>query len=182
MIQSINIIRMPPHCDTQDGPVVQTARKALETGNINLILPWVPKEAEEELKKTFEKVMTVRKKFENFREGTEVADRWFFETAVRLHRSGEGEPFTGIKPAGLDEGPIVPRAEKALEEGNAKEVIDILQKAVEEEVGKRFKHAVELKQYNANDVPAARAYVTAMLGFMLYSHKLYKHIKTPAVH
>lgn len=168
---------MPPHCDTQDGPVVQTARKALETGNVNLILPWVQKDSEEELKKAFEKVMTFRKQYENSQEGMEIANRWFFETAVRLHRTGEGEPFTGIKPAGLDEGPIVPKAEKALHEGNAQEVIDFLGQTLEEEVQNRFKHALSLKNYQEKDVPAARKYVNAMLDFMLFSHKLYIYLK-----
>lgn len=30
---------MPPHCDSMDGPVVKVAMHALETGNVNLILP-----------------------------------------------------------------------------------------------------------------------------------------------
>jgi len=47
---------MPPHCDTMDGPVVKAAKRALKTGNVNLILPWVPKKAEDELKKTFKKL------------------------------------------------------------------------------------------------------------------------------
>jgi hypothetical protein len=38
---------MPPHCDTLDGPIVTAARKALESGNVNLILPFVPKEVKQ---------------------------------------------------------------------------------------------------------------------------------------
>jgi len=41
---------MPPHCDTRDGPVVRAARVALETGNVNFVLIWVPESAENELK------------------------------------------------------------------------------------------------------------------------------------
>ena len=29
-----------------------------------------------------------------------LADMHFFETLVRVHCAGEGEPFTGLKPAG----------------------------------------------------------------------------------
>jgi len=73
-----------------DGPVVKAARRALETGNANLILPWVPKEAEDKLKEAFERTLRVRKLD---KEARELADYWFFETAVRLHREGEGAPF-----------------------------------------------------------------------------------------
>jgi len=164
---------MPPHCDTMDGPVVTAAKRALETGNVNLILPWVPKKAETELRKAFEKTLLVRKQG---KEAKELADYWFFETAVRLHREGEGAPYTGLKPAGLDWGPAVPRAEKAIEKGNPKEVIEFISHTVEEELQKRFKHAMAKKKYDENNVEAAREYVQAMLGFVLYSHHLYTNI------
>lgn len=77
---------MPPHCDTMDGPVVKTSKIALDTGNVNLILPWVPEKGEDELKKAFERTLRVRKLG---KEAKELADFWFFETAVRLHRAGE---------------------------------------------------------------------------------------------
>ncbi|MFH0795209.1 MAG: DUF6448 family protein, partial [bacterium] len=34
------------HCDTLDGPVVAAARKALDSGDVNLILIWVQKQDE----------------------------------------------------------------------------------------------------------------------------------------
>jgi hypothetical protein len=34
------------HCDAVDGPVAAAARKALDTKNVNLILPYAPAEAE----------------------------------------------------------------------------------------------------------------------------------------
>jgi len=157
-----------------DGPVVKTARMALEKGNVNLILPWVPKKAEAELKKAFERTLRARKLG---KEVAELADYWFFETAVRLHREGEGAPYTGLKPAGLDWGPVVPRADKAIEKGNPKEVIDFISHTVEEELQERFKHAMAKKKHDINDVDAAREYVQAMLGFVLYSHHLYTFVK-----
>jgi len=170
---------MPPHCDTMDGPVVKAAKMALETGNVNLILPWVPKKAEAELKKAFEKTLRARKLG---KEAMDLADYWFFETTVRLHREGEGAPYTGLKPAGLDWGPVVPRAEKAIETGNPKEVIDFIVHSVKEELQKRFKHAMAKKKYDVNNVDAARKYVQANLGFVLYSHHLYTNIKGGGEH
>ena len=170
---------MPPHCDTMDGPVVMAAKEALEKGNVNIILPWAPKEAENEIKKAFEKTVAARKLG---KQAEEIADLWFFETIVRLHREGEGAPYTGLKPAGLDEGPVVPRAEKAIEEGNAKEVTEFLSHAVEEELQKRLEHAMSLKNYDRNDVDAAREYVEAELEFILYSHKLYAYMTSAGSH
>ncbi len=170
---------MPPHCDTMDGPVVKAAKIALETGNVNLILPWVSEKAEAELRKAFEKTLGARKLG---REVMELADYWFFETAVRLHREGEGAPYTGLKPAGLDWGPVVPRAEKAIKNENAKEITDFIAHAVEDELERRFKHAMAKKKYDVNDVDAAREYVHAMLGFVLYSHHLYANIKGGGEH
>ena len=106
---------MPPHCDSMDGPVVGAARQALDTGNINLILAYVPESATAEVKSTFDKVTRARRTGCDARE---VADLYFFETVVRLHRAGEGAPYTGLKPAGLDVGPVIPAAEKAIEIGS----------------------------------------------------------------
>ncbi len=166
---------MPPHCDTMDGPVVTAAKKALETENVNFILPWVAKKAEPELKKVFNKTLHVRKLG---KAAAELADYWFFETAVRVHREGEGAPYTGLKPAGLDWGPVVPRAERAIEQGNAKEVIDFILHTVGDELQERFHKAMLKKNYSENDVAAAREYVQAMLGFVLYSHHLYTYVKS----
>lgn len=170
---------MPPHCDTLDGPVVKASKEALESGNVNLILPWVPKETEDELKKAFEKSLSVRKQS---RQAKELADYWFFETAVRLHREGEGAPYTGLKPAGLDWGPVIPRAEKAIEESDPEEVIGFIVHTLEEELQERFRQAIAKKRYNEDDVDAARDYVQSMLGFVLFSHHIYTIIKGGGEH
>jgi len=170
---------MPPHCDTLDGPVVTAATRALETGNVNLILPYAPEKAEDEIKKAFERTLAVRKLG---KEAKDLADYWFFETVVRLHREGEGAPYTGLKPAGLDWGPLVPRAEKAIEKGDPKEVAGFLSHVVEEQIQERFKRVIAHKNYDVNNVAAAREYVEAMLGFELYSHHLYENIKSGREH
>ncbi len=170
---------MPPHCDTLDGPVVKAAKLALERENVNLILPWIHKGAERELKKAFRTVLPVRKLG---KKAAEVADYWFYETAVRLHREGERAPYTGLKPAGLDWGPVVPKADEAVEKGDITGVIHILQQAVQDELSKRFELAMSKKNYDENDVPSAREYVQALLGFVLYSHHLYTFIKNSEIH
>jgi len=164
---------MPPHCDTKDGPVAKAVNKALETGNVNYILIWLPKSAEKELKNVFEKALKARKLG---KDAQDVADLWVLETAVRLHRAGEGASYTGIKPAGLDEGPVVPRAEKAIETGDPKEVIHFINETAAKELQKRFERVYSKKDYAVNDVASGREYVDAFIGFVVYSHHLFKNI------
>ncbi len=162
-----------------DGPVVKAAMAALEKNDVKLALPWVPQKAEGEVIAAFEKTIRARK---CGKDAAEVADRWFFETIVRLHRAGEGAPYTGLKPAGLDTGPVIPKAERAIESGDAKEVSAMLSSAVEEETEKRFRKAMSKKKYDPADIGAAREYVSAMLDFLLYSHHTFKKIREGVKH
>src|SRR5512145_2786127 len=133
---------MPPHCDTMDGPVVTAARRALNTEDVKLILPYVREGGERELKTAFEKALRARKANAAARE---VADLFFFETAVRIHRAGEGATYSGLKPAGLDEGPVIPVAEKAIETGSPEPLIKVLADTLRKEVKDRFEHLQHLK-------------------------------------
>ena len=170
---------MPPHCDTLDGPVVAAARKALELDDVSLVLPFAPKKAEDAIRDAFRRTRSVRS---TGKEAQELADLWFFETVVRLHRAGEGAPYTGLKPAGLDWGPVIPRADQAVAKGDPTEVIDFLSRAVAHEVSERFHRAMELREHATENVDAGRAYTSAMLGFELYSHHLYANITGAGEH
>jgi len=161
---------MPPHCDTMDGPIVTAAKQALKTENVNIILPYAPKSGEEEIKTAFEKVIAVRK---NGDIAKEIADLYFFETVVRIHRAGEGAPYTGLKPAGLSEGPVIPIAEKAIETESPNELIDTLKSFVDKEIKGRFNKMLQLKRNKDLSVNDAREYTEAMLGIQVYSHKVY---------
>jgi hypothetical protein len=146
------------------------AKKALETGNVKFILPYVPKESEDEVIAAFNKVLPLHQQANG---AHEVADMFFFETVVRLHRAGEGAPYTGLKPAGLDEGPVIPIAEKAIETGSAQELKETLTHIIADEVENRFEHMQHLKQHADDSVDDAREYVESMLGLQVWSHKLY---------
>ena len=165
---------MPPHCDTRDGPVVKAAKKSLETGNINYVLIWIPEDSEKELNDVFARTLRARKAG---KDAQDVADDWFFETAIRLHRAGEGAPYTGIKPAGLDEGPVVPKAEQAIETEDPTEVIQFICHTIEDDLRHRFDKAIQTRKYNPNNVKAGRAYVQAYLNFVVYAHHLYLNVK-----
>lgn len=164
---------MPPHCDSMDGPVVKAAMRALDEGNVDLVLAYVQEDEEEEIRRAFERVTEAR----TSEAGREVADLYFFETVVRLHRAGEGAPFTGLKPAGLDVGPVIPVAEHAIETGSPDDLIRVLGDLVHEEVTERFERVMELQKHAAGAVPEAREYVEAMLGLQVWSHKVYLAIK-----
>lgn len=166
---------MPPHCDSMDGPVVAAARNALNANNVDLILPYVPESGTNEVKSAFEKVIKARGAGADARE---VAELYFFETVVRVHRAGEGAAFTGLKPAGLDQGPVIPIAEKAIETGSPDALIDFLTDKLRNEVKTRFDHMKKLQSDDTSDISRAREYVEAMLGLEVYSHKLYLAMKS----
>jgi hypothetical protein len=165
---------MPPHCDSLDGPVVTAAHQALEAEDVNLILPFVKEDASADMKSAFAKTLKARKVAPAARE---VADLYFFETAVRLHRAGEGAPYTGLKPAGLDVGPVIPVAEEAIRVGSPDRLVRLLTDALQEEVRHRFEHMKRLQDHSPGDVAKAREYVEAMLGLEVWSHQLYQAMK-----
>jgi hypothetical protein len=161
---------MPPHCDSLDGPVVKAAAAALEARNVELVLPYVPAEGEAEVRQAFAQTLEVEPLAS---EAKRLADEWFFENVVRIHRAGEGAPYTGLKPAGLGHGPVVPVAERAIETGSADELVALIAGLVEEAIRERFAHVMQRKAHANGDLPANRAYVEAMLGFEVWSHSLY---------
>lgn len=164
---------MALHCDTMDGPVVTAAELALEMENINYIIPYVKKNFEGELREAFDRTIVVR---ELSGDAAEVADYWFFETAVRLHMLGEGKSYTGIKQSGLNWGPVVHKAEEAIETGDKIELEEFLLEFITESFERRFVEVISKKEYDLNDTEAARDYVNSMLEFILFSHKLYAYI------
>ena len=160
------------HCDTLDGPVVLTAMKALEKGDVNPVLKWVKKEHEGEIRDLFKKTLLVRSKGS---EAKELADRYFLETLVRLHRAGEGAPYSGLS-AGPAE-PIIAAADKSLETG----LVDHLIKHVSEEaasgIRKRFTHTLEKKKHADESIAAGREFVEAYVEFTHYVERLYNDAK-----
>ena len=162
---------MPPHCDSMDGPVVTAARDALDAARVELVLPYVPEAGEAEVRRAFDAVSSARQQGPAARE---VADLHFYETVVRIHRAGEGAPYTGLKPAGLDVGPVIPVAERAIATGSAEELIGLLCRSIESEATRRVARVVELGRRANGDVAANREYVEAMLGLQVWAHKLHQ--------
>jgi hypothetical protein len=159
------------HCDTLDGPLVMLAKKALEERDVNLVLPWVRPEDTDEIRHAFDDAQAVRDLGAKARS---LADRHFLETLVRIHRAGEGAPFTGLKPAGLDLGPAVPAADRALKTGSPDAVVKVLVDAVGAGVRERLHAAAERQAFDPNDVAAGRKYVEAYVPYVHYVEQLWK--------
>jgi hypothetical protein len=165
------------HCDGLDGPVVTAARQALETGDINRVLIWVRADDDPEIRKAFQEALEVRKLSP---EARELADKYFFETLVRVHRAGEGAPYTGLKPAGRDLGPAIPAADRAIETGSAEAVNRLLNETVESGLHTAFHRVLERKDFDSGDVSAGREYVEAYVVFIHYVEGLYQAAKSEA--
>lgn len=158
------------HCDTLDGPVVGEARKALDTGNVNLVLGWVQKRDEAQIRGAFQKASAVRKSSPAARE---LADTYFFETLVRVHRAGEGAPYTGLKPAGEIE-PAIAAADRSIETGKLEPVANMVIDRTKEGLHKQFDTVMAKKKYSPNDVAAGRAYVDAYVEYVHYVERLHE--------
>ena len=150
------------HCDSLEGPVVQDARLALQKGDPAPVLKWVGKEHEAEIRTAFEQTMAVRGKGDDAKA---LADRYFFETLVRVHRAGEGEAFTGLKPA-TNVDPGIAAADRALQSGSAKELATDMSAAIAEGVQKRFAAAIERKKHAEDSAGAGREYVEAYVDYI----------------
>jgi hypothetical protein len=126
------------HCDSLDGPVVTLARKALETGNVNF---------------AFEHTVSVRQLGP---QAKQLADTFFFETLVRVHRASEGAPYTGLKPAGVDLGPAIPAADRALQQGSTEAVEKLLIGEIHKGLQQHFRAAASRKRFAPDDVACLR--------------------------
>ena len=154
------------HCDTADGPTAKDGRRALETGNINYALKWIPAEGEQELRDVFEKVLKVRTLGA---EAAELADRLFLETLVRIHRMGEGVGFTGIQPFGTAIDPLITTADQAIDLGSDADLLPMVTEDRREELDRRFQAALASKDFDVDDVAAGRRYLAAYVNFFKYA-------------
>lgn len=166
------------HCDTLDGPVVATARKALASGDVTPLLKWVAADDEQMIRTAFQKTLDVRKLGAQARD---LADMYFFETLVRIHRAGEGAPYTGLKP-GTAVDPAVALADQALETGSVDKLVNILTDASAKGIRERFHRALEAGKHADESVAAGREFVEAYVIFTHYVERLHTMIKSDKGH
>jgi hypothetical protein len=158
------------HCDSMEGPVVKASQKALETGNISYVLIWIQAKDEKEIKEMFDKVNKVRSLGH---EAKELADMYFFETIVRLHRISEGEGYTGLKPIGYKPEKGIEDADIAVETNSIDKLLSSLNKKHHAKIKEYFAALQSKKNYKVNDVEDGREYVEAYVHFIHYIETLY---------
>jgi hypothetical protein len=166
------------HCDSLDGPVIRDAIAALEQRDAAPVLKWVKSENEAEIRDAFARTSAVR---ELDGDARQLADRYFFETLVRIHRAGEGEPFTGLKPAGSVE-PGIEAADKALEKGSGATLAADLAQAVAEGVRRRFAATLAHKKHAGDSVAAGRKYVEAYVDYVHFVESVQRLAEHGAPH
>ncbi len=156
------------HCDTMEGPVIADAKKAIEQNNVNYVLKWVKANEEKEVTDAFALAMKVRNLS---KDAKELADKYFFETLVRVHRNGEGVPYTGIKPYGTPIDKKIAAADKAIEIGDLTPLKALVSNDMMPELTKRFEKVMSLKNFDVNNVAAGREYVEAYVQFFHNAEK-----------
>lgn len=167
------------HCDSLDGPVIRDARAALTKRDPAAVLKWVKPDNEMEIRDAFRKTLAVRGQS---KDAEQLADRWFFETLVRVHRAGEGEAFTGLKESGHVD-PGIAAADAALESGSAAtaRLAKQLATAVEAGVRKRSDLALKRKEY-ADSIAAGREYVAAYVDYVHFVESVRRLAEQGAAH
>ncbi|HSG46554.1 MAG TPA: DUF6448 family protein [Longimicrobiales bacterium] len=151
------------HCDSVDGPVVAAAREALAADRVEAALAWVRPQDEAEIRAAFRRTREVRAMGG---EARELADLWFFETLVRVHREGEGAPYTGLKPAGTVPPAGIAAADQALAEGSGEALAGHMAEAAAAAAVRRFQAVKALEGSPVTDVEGRRRYVRAYVDYI----------------
>lgn len=160
------------HCDSLDGPVVADARAALESKDITPVLKWIRPSNEDEIKAVFKQALEVRTKGE---QAKSLADNYFFETLVRIHRAGEGAPYTGLKPAGTTD-PAIVAADKAIDEGSVDKLAEHIASAAKEAVKVRFDKLKQAEKQKDKSIEAGRQYVAAYVEYVHFVEGLHNTV------
>ena len=163
------------HCDTLDGPVIQDARKAIDNKDITPVLKWVKPQDEKAVRAAFQKVLADKGK------NPETAEHKFFETLVKIHRVGEGAPFTGLKPARAVE-PAVAAADQALASGSAEALVKLITDDVAAGIRERYEHAAATYQHKDESVEQGREFVEAYVEFTHYVERLHQDATGQSAH
>ena len=164
------------HCDTMDGPVIQDARKALADKDVTPVLKWVQAKDEKGVKVAFKKALAAQGKKQQ-----QAAENKFFESLVRVHRAGEGAPFTGLKPAGEVE-PVIAEADQSLTGGSPDGLIKKVTDTVDRGIRQRYEKVAEALKQKDESVQKGREYVAAYVEYTHYVERLQMDAQGHAAH
>ena len=166
------------HCDRVNGPVAVDAQKALETGDVSHALIWVTEKQSEQLRSAFERTKEV---YAKGGESKKLAERYFMETTVRLHRKAEGMPYTGLKPAQPNPEDIA-FAEEALKSGEVQPVTKLLADEIKDKVIELHQEAISANNDKGKSIAEGREAVDAYVRYIVYVHSLYETIQAGPAH
>jgi hypothetical protein len=158
--------RVSAHCDTLEGPTARDGRVALETRNVNHALKWIDAEGEAELREIFDRAVAAAAEGPVARE---VAERWFLENLVRIHRAGEGAPYTGLQPVGTQLDARVAAADLCVDLGTLEPLRALVDPGQFPELERRFADVLARQGFDVDDLVAARAYIAAYVRFFKYA-------------
>jgi hypothetical protein len=156
------------HCDTLEGPVVSDARSALQSGDVASVLKWVRSEDESSIRAAFKRSVAVRAQSA---EAADLADTWFFETLVRVHREGEGAPYTGLKSDAPEE-PGIAAADHALASGESEKLFEQTTSLLRTQLQAKLARVKELQAHAGHSVTAGREYVAAYVDYIHFAERL----------
>lgn len=166
------------HCDRVNGPVAVAAKQALEAGDVSRALIWVGEEQAGKLRSRFDESLAV---YNSGEEARKLAERYFMETTVRLHREAEGMPYTGLKPAEPSTEDIQ-AAERALETGNMAPVTALLTEEIQQKTEELYQNAMLAKKSRKLSVEDGRHWVDAYVKYIVYVHGLHQKIQSGPSH
>lgn len=165
------------HCDAINGPVVSDARAAIESGNVEPVLKWIAPGDEPAIREAFDRTMSVRGESE---EARALADLWFFETVVRVHRASEGAPYNGLRPGSYDPGIALRSGDESLENGSVEALEEMIVEEVRHGIRERFDRASRARELRSRDVESGRDYVESYAEFMHYVERLHRSATSDA--
>ncbi|EKF54639.1 hypothetical protein I215_11229 [Galbibacter marinus] len=162
------------HCDSYDGPVIQDAFKALESDNVELVYKWISEDQEAEITSLFNKTLKYKNRD---KEVYQLLEKHFLETLVRLHREGEGAPYTGLKPAGSTK-QIIGLTDTAILEKDLPTLLNKLNKHIGKVIKEKYEKVAALYDVRDESPEKGRAYVAA---YVDYTHTI-EAIHAPLEH
>lgn len=177
-IMAITAQPLYAHCDSYDGPLIKDALKALETSDVKPVLKWIDEKYEPEIISLFDKTASLRG---GDKEVYAIVEKHFLETLVRLHREGEGAPFTGLKPAG-SASPVIVMADQAIASGEVRTLTTHLDAHLNKVLTDKYNEVMEKSLRKDNSTAEGREYVKAYIEYTHFLEAIHTLIEGGAPH
>ena len=130
---------------------------------------------EKAVRAAFKKVLNDKAK------STEAAEHKFFATLVKIHRAGEGAPFTGLKPAGAVE-QAVAESDKSLVSGSSDTLVKLITDDVTAGIKKRYEQAAAAYNHKDESIAQGREFVEAYVAYTHYVERLHQDATGKGAH